>query len=449
MQQIIILVTNIVCHTKRTLFTGADRHNYIDPDYAYTDEEIMSIEKHKLVYKKYIDDLRFAREEKHRSKYLAFRSLSLFHSISVDLIIIITLNSEYYMFSDATNIGLKPGDGIRPQTLSLDELAQEALRRFKFSVNPDWRLITFGELADKAHTLKSHSQQQLHHGSGSGVSGGSHAQEQEPTQLKAMAKRAAAIAQEHMATQPLTPAQIYKVVVEPSVIDFGEISIKTVGSRELSFFNTLDQPIHVALDVNECAELAQTTRSAQIIPAQTKASFHVKFSSSHVQSFQRSISYRINHSYQHHLIVLAENKLPSLTLTSPHVVLQQLAGVQPDLCYRRNIGLVNKFNTMLQFEWMPIYGEMGTAFSIRPASGQVEPNKELECELVWHGSYLAPLRGTFALHVIGGETSTLTCEAKLGSSQIKFVTRRANIGCIPINMTYVCRVDSNKCWQSN
>ena len=52
----------------RTLFTGADRHNYVDPDYAYTEVEREQIELHKSIYKKYLDDLRFCREEKKRSK---------------------------------------------------------------------------------------------------------------------------------------------------------------------------------------------------------------------------------------------------------------------------------------------------------------------------------------------------------------------------------------------
>jgi hypothetical protein len=52
----------------KTLFTGVDRHNYIDLDYAYTEEERAKIEIHKSIYKRYLDDLRFFREEKLRSK---------------------------------------------------------------------------------------------------------------------------------------------------------------------------------------------------------------------------------------------------------------------------------------------------------------------------------------------------------------------------------------------
>jgi hypothetical protein len=43
----------------------------------------------------------------------------------------------------------------------------------------------------------------------------------------------------------------------------------------------------------------------------------------------------------------------------------------------------------------------------------IEPYRDLECEVVWHGSFLAPLKGTFTLQVAGGESAMLTCEAKV------------------------------------
>ena len=97
---------------------------------------------------------------------------------------------------------------------------------------------------------------------------------------------------------------------------------------------------------------------------------------------------------------------------------------------------------MIEFTWIPIYGEQGTAFSIRPAAGKkneifkyilniniflflkkgiIEPFKDLECELVWHGSYLAPLKGTFSLQVTGGESNTLSCEAKVINPRFNFL----------------------------
>jgi len=52
----------------RTVFTGIDRYNYIDPDYAYTDAENEKLEKHKDIYKKYLESLKFHRVEKIRNE---------------------------------------------------------------------------------------------------------------------------------------------------------------------------------------------------------------------------------------------------------------------------------------------------------------------------------------------------------------------------------------------
>ncbi len=180
--------------------------------------------------------------------------------------------------------------------------------------------------------------------------------------------------------------------------------------------------------------MCQTTPLSQIIQPSSKGTFQLAFESDFVQTFQRSISYRINYSYRHHIIILADCKLPSVQLSKTHLVLHQIPGVQPDLCYRSNVTVKNPFNTQIEFTWIPIYGEQGTAFSIRPAAGFMEPFKDLECEVVWHGSSLAPAKGTFSLQVSGGESTTLTCEAKIGSSHIQFISRRANFGKIPVNM---------------
>lgn len=221
---------------------------------------------------------------------------------------------------------------------------------------------------------------------------------------------------------------------DPSVIDFGEVAVKSVSIRNLEFLNTLEQPIHVELET-DCDELGQTNPCGQIIAPNSKGSFPIIFECDTVQTFQRSISYRINYSYRHHVIILADVKLPSLKLSTYNLVLTQLQGVQPDLCYRSNLTIINPYNTSTEFTWVPIYGEQGTAFSIRPATGVIEAFKDLECEVVWHGSYLAPLKGTFSLQVRGGESTTLNCEAKLGQTQLQFISRRSNFGKIPINVT--------------
>lgn len=70
------------CYVSRTIFTRAGRHNYADPDYSYTDEEMAAIEAHREYYKNVVDVLREDRKERIRVK-------------------------EHKQFNDDTNIGIK------------------------------------------------------------------------------------------------------------------------------------------------------------------------------------------------------------------------------------------------------------------------------------------------------------------------------------------------------
>ena len=88
------------------MFTHIDRHNYIDTDYAYTNEERLKNEKHRLIYRDYIRDLKFYREEKARTK-------------------------EHYATNNNKDIGLLPGGRLRPQHLTLKELEEEASKNSK------------------------------------------------------------------------------------------------------------------------------------------------------------------------------------------------------------------------------------------------------------------------------------------------------------------------------
>jgi len=49
-----------LCHF-RTIFTGAKRHTFIDPDYSYTDAEAQTINQHKQKYIDFIETLRSTR----------------------------------------------------------------------------------------------------------------------------------------------------------------------------------------------------------------------------------------------------------------------------------------------------------------------------------------------------------------------------------------------------
>jgi hypothetical protein len=71
------------------LFTHVDRYNYVDPDYAYTNEERLKIEKQRLVYRDYVKDLKFYREEKARTRY----------GVIITFLLLLLLNQAYTFFS--------------------------------------------------------------------------------------------------------------------------------------------------------------------------------------------------------------------------------------------------------------------------------------------------------------------------------------------------------------
>jgi hypothetical protein len=52
----------------RTPFTREERYNYVDADYAYTEDERLQIEMHENTYNQLFDEQRFQRTEVKRTK---------------------------------------------------------------------------------------------------------------------------------------------------------------------------------------------------------------------------------------------------------------------------------------------------------------------------------------------------------------------------------------------
>lgn len=48
----------------RTIFAGIARHNYVDPDYAYTDDQMEAIRRHKQFYIDFIESLSSGKRNK-------------------------------------------------------------------------------------------------------------------------------------------------------------------------------------------------------------------------------------------------------------------------------------------------------------------------------------------------------------------------------------------------
>ncbi|XP_033635373.1 cilia- and flagella-associated protein 47-like isoform X1 [Asterias rubens] len=367
----------------KTIFTKTERHTYVDPDYAYDDNELAAIQKHKNKYHNYLRESRQHRIGKTKAK-------------------------EFAELDNDKNIGLKPASGLRPPKLKVDEVKPPTKTPSPRDKNR--RMLSSKHLAEKE--LNSTSRP---------ISRGLNAIPM-TSQEKADCKKI------------LTPQQLHQVVIGPPTLDFGQVCLKSTSVQKLNIINNLDQFIHVEVDI-DCRELRQTSPLSQVVPPNCKAALPLIFESNTKGRFQRNVTYTVNKINKEHVIVYADVVTVALELSSERLELHPAPGLPAEAGLRDVISLRNERNYPAEFTWQPILGERGTAFSIRPASGTVDPLKDLECEVVFHPSYHAPEDGEFALQVHGGETLTLKCFADLGPTQVMFMERRVLFGQVPLHLT--------------
>ena len=53
----------------RTIYTRAERHTYVDPDYSFTDHEMDTVRMHKEGYGHFMHGIREDLQNKQREKY--------------------------------------------------------------------------------------------------------------------------------------------------------------------------------------------------------------------------------------------------------------------------------------------------------------------------------------------------------------------------------------------
>lgn len=58
------------CVSCRTPFTYMDRYNYVDPDYALTDEEILTRRSHRSYYVEHLHLIQDLKKERRRKRYI-------------------------------------------------------------------------------------------------------------------------------------------------------------------------------------------------------------------------------------------------------------------------------------------------------------------------------------------------------------------------------------------
>ena len=82
------------------MFTQTTRYSYIDPDFAYNDQEAADVKAHRDKYVNYIQQSRNARMSKKDT-------------------------TQHFTLADSVNIGLKPANGLKPPKPHVAELDED------------------------------------------------------------------------------------------------------------------------------------------------------------------------------------------------------------------------------------------------------------------------------------------------------------------------------------
>ncbi|RXM29158.1 Cilia- and flagella-associated protein 47 [Acipenser ruthenus] len=369
----------------RTIFTKAERYNYVDPDFAYTEEEEKQIKAHKDYYFQFIQSLRKQRIQKEKERDLA------------DV-------------KDKVDIGIKPAAGLHPQRLSVSDIEVE--QNEEKPLQRKSQLLTTRALAE----IETRSTTRP-------VTDGLNVVPSTPEEKEDC-------------NITLTAQQLHQVIIGPSAVNFGEVCVHSVSTRHLNIVNNL--PVHIWMQIDiACQELQQTSPLSHVVPPMSRAFVALLFETNALGKFQKSITYSINKKHSGHVLVLGTVVPVALELCTQELVLTPTFSSLTESGFRSTVALRNPRNHPAEFTWKPIITERGIAFSIRPATGTVEAHKELECEVVWHPSFYAPEEGEFDLCVHQGNTARLKCTAKLGPTHVQFAEQHIVFGAVAVNFTTV------------
>ncbi|NXL84048.1 CFA47 protein, partial [Alectura lathami] len=346
----------------RTIFTKTERYNYIDPEFSYTDYERQSKEVHKKYYADFISSLRQHRLQKDATR-------------------------QFYIYNNSVSIGLKPAEGLMSPKISVTDFHKEKLQ-FKMCSLDENCLLTSQKLT--ASASKS-SVKEICSGF---TSMPSSTQEKEDCSLT------------------LTPKQLHQILIGPSTIDFGDVCVDSTNARKLHIINNLLVHIWIQIEI-EIEELQQTSPLCQVVPPLTKAYVPVIFETSMCGMFKKSFPYTINNKHPGHVLVVANVVPVELQLSARELILNPIPGYLAEAEFRTTVRVYNPRNRSAEFTWKRIHTDKGTAFSIQPVEGFVEPYSELACEVVWHPGFSSPEAEEFNLCVREGNRTNLKCFAKV------------------------------------
>ncbi|XP_040280927.1 cilia- and flagella-associated protein 47 [Bufo bufo] len=369
----------------RTIFTKVERYNYVDPDYAYTEDEEKLKEAHKDYYTNYIKNRRENRLQEENDR-------------------------EFQEVSNDFDIGITPAAGFQTPSTSVFEHFNKQ-RQTKSTPMNKGRMLTTRQLAAEESTSIT---REINEG------------------LNALP---------HTATEKedcsliLTPQQLHHVVIGPSSIDFGEVCVNSTSVKEMNIINSLPTYIWVQVEI-DCDELQQTSPLSHVVPPMSKTEIPVVFETNTLGKFKKSISYTVNNKHIGCILVTARAVPIALELSSHELVLKPNNDFLAETGFRSSIRLYNRRNHAAEFSWKPIITEKGIAFSIRPARGIVDAYEDLECEVVWHPGFSSPDVGELNL-CVQRSTHKLKCIAELGSTNVQFTEQRILFHRAPLGLSTI------------
>ncbi|XP_034461453.1 cilia- and flagella-associated protein 47-like [Hippoglossus hippoglossus] len=234
-------------------------------------------------------------------------------------------------------------------------------------------------------------------------------------------------------SRTLTAQEFYQVVIGPSFLDFGEVCVQSMCVQKLELTNHLSVYVWVQLEM-DCLELQGSSPLSHVLPPCSHNTLPLTFQSNKLGHFYRPVSYTVNQQHPGQILVQAQVVPLALELSTNLLVLHSAPTLLAQSGYRSSVTLRNHGNHAAEFTWRPIVRENGVLFSIRPATGTVEPFRELDCDVVWHPSFASPAEGDFDLCVHEGNTQRLYCVAKVGSTSVQLAETQVMFGSVPLNM---------------
>ncbi|XP_054479802.1 cilia- and flagella-associated protein 47-like [Anoplopoma fimbria] len=363
----------------RTIFTGVRRYRYVDTNYAFSEEEEEQRRHHRQIYSDFIKQLRRTRLQNINER-------------------------QQEKVEDDVDIGIVPSHGLVPPTLHISDLESSKISE----TEPNY---SYASQADRRSCSK------------------------EMTSINRQVMSAVPSSSQEVAdcNRTLTAQELYQVVIGPLLVDFGEVCVQSVCVQKLELINHLSVFVWVQLEV-DCPELQGSSPLSHVLPPHSLNTLPLTFQSSKLGRFYRPVSFSVNRQHPGQILVQAQVVPLALELSTDLLVLRPTHTWLAQSGYRSSVTLRNQRNHAAEFTWRPVVTESGILFSIRPATGTVEPYRELDCEVVWHPSFTSPSEGDFDLCVHEGNTQRLHCVAKVGVTSVQLAEKKVTFGSVPLNM---------------